>query len=122
MARARKGGAIQSKIAALIWGEQGTGKSTLALQSMYLKRPDGKDFRVLYIDCESGSVDDYADNLWEDGLKEDNLYIVYSQSLSEVREYIRRAANREPFTNWTITMKRQIGLFWMRMEKCSTLI
>lgn len=59
MARSRSGGAVQSKIQMILFGAPFTGKSTLALQSAYLKRPDGKPFRVLYIDPESGSIDDY---------------------------------------------------------------
>ena len=97
MARARKANAVQSKIACLLWGEQGTGKSTMSLQSAYLKRPDGKPFRVLYIDPESGSVDDYMENLIADGLNVENIYIIYSQSLEEIRGYIRKATNNEPF-------------------------
>ena len=97
MARARKANAVQSKIACLLWGEQGTGKSTMSLQSAYLKRPDGKPFRVLYIDPESGSVDDYMENLIADGINVENIYIIYSQSLEEIRGYIRKATNNEPF-------------------------
>lgn len=97
MARARKANAIQSKIACLLWGEQGTGKSTMALQSAYLKRPDGKPFRVLYIDPESGSVDDYLPSLEADGIDLANIYIIYSQSLEEIRGYIKKAADNEPF-------------------------
>lgn len=97
MAKARMGGAVQSKIAMLLWGAQGTGKSTLALQSAYLKRPDGKPFRVLYIDPESGSVDDYMDELIENDVNPNNVYVVYSQSLNEIREYIHKATNGEPF-------------------------
>lgn len=97
MATARKGSAVQSKIQMLLYGEQGTGKSTLALQLMYLKRPDGKPFRVLYLDAENGSVDDYLDDLEKDGINLNNLYIVYTQSLKETIEYIQRATKKEPF-------------------------
>lgn len=97
MAKMRKGGAVQSQIAMLLWGKQGTGKSTLALQSAYLKRPDGKPFRVLYIDAESGSVDDYMQALADDGVNLDNILLIYSQSLAEIRGYIRKATNNEPF-------------------------
>ena len=97
MAKMRKGGMVQSQIAMLLWGKQGTGKSTLALQSAYLKRPDGKPFRVLYIDAESGSVDDYMQTLADDGVNLDNILLIYSQSLAEIREYIRKATNNEPF-------------------------
>lgn len=97
MAKARKGAAIQSKLMMLLYGEQFTGKSTLALQLMYFKRPDGKPFRVLYLDPESGSVDDYIGGLIEDGINPENLYIVYTQSLGEVRQYIAKVKNNEDF-------------------------
>lgn len=97
MATSRKGSKVQSKIQMVLFGEPFTGKSTIALQLMYLKRPDGKPFRVLYIDAESGSVDDYLEGIESDGVDLDNLYIVYTQSLKETKELIRKATNREPF-------------------------
>ena len=97
MATARKGSVTQSRIAMLIYGEQFTGKSTMAMQLAYFKRPDGKPFRVLYIDPESGSIDDYLSELQDNGVDLDNLYIVYTQSLGEVREYIKKAKNNEDF-------------------------
>jgi len=97
MATARKGGKVQSKIQALLFGEQGCGKSTIASQFMYLKRPDEKPFRVLYLDGEAGSIDDMIEDIEKDGINMDNLYIVYTQSLKEVNEYIKRATNKEPF-------------------------
>ena len=63
MARARKATQTQSKLQMILFGEEGTGKSTLALQLAYFKRPDGKPFRVLYIDNECGSIDDFIGGL-----------------------------------------------------------
>lgn len=97
MATARIGSKTKSRIALLCYGEQGTGKSTLAMQLCYMKREDGKPFRVLYIDAENGSIDDYLPDLENDGVDLNNLYIVYSQSISEVREYINKAKNKEDF-------------------------
>ena len=97
MATARIGSKTKSKIAILVYGQQGTGKSTLAMQFCYMKRDDGKPFRVLYLDAENGSIDDYLPNLEKEGIDLNNLYIVYSQSLSEVREYINKAKNKEDF-------------------------
>lgn len=97
MATARSGSKIQSRLAMLIYGEQFTGKSTMAMQFAYFKRADGKPFRVLYIDPESGSIDDYLPELEENGVDLKNIYIVYTQSLGEVREYIRKAKNNEDF-------------------------
>lgn len=95
MARARIASAIQSKVGALIYGEQFTGKSTLASEFAYYKRPDGKPFRLLFLDAENGSIDDYIPNLEENGVDVRNLYIVYTQSLGEVREYISKVKNNE---------------------------
>lgn len=95
MARSRIGGNIQKKIVMLIYGEQFTGKSTMALQAAYFKRPDGKPFRILYLDAESGSIDYYLPELEADGIDTRNIYIVYTQSLSEVKDYISKVKNKE---------------------------
>lgn len=97
MAKARKGTAIQSKLMMIIYGEPFTGKSTLASQLVYFKRPDGKPFRVLYLDPESGSIDDYVGEMIDNGIDPENLYIVYTQSLGEVRQYIAKVKNNEDF-------------------------
>jgi hypothetical protein len=95
MARARKGSLIQSKLCGLLFGEPFTGKSTMAMQLAYFKRSDGKPFRVLYLDPENGSIDDYLEELQENGVDLDNIYIVYTQSVGEVREYIRKSRENE---------------------------
>ena len=97
MATSRKGGKVQSKIQMLLYGQQGCGKSTISSQLLYLKRPDGKPFRVLYLDPENGSIDDMIEDIEKDGIDTENLYIVYTQSLKEVNEYINKATNKEPF-------------------------
>lgn len=97
MARGRKGSVIQSKIQAVIYGKQFTGKSTMASQLCYFKREDGKPFRVLYIDPESGSIDDYLEDMEKNGVNLDNLYILYTQSLQEVRDYIKKVKDNEDF-------------------------
>lgn len=97
MAKARIASKIQSKLGTLIFGEQFTGKSTLASQLAYFKRPDGKPFRVLYLDPENGSIDDYLDILESNGVNIGNIYIVYTQSLGEVRQYISKVKNNEDF-------------------------
>ena len=81
----------------ILYGEPFTGKSTLALQLAYFKREDGKPFRILYLDPESGSVDDYLPALEDSGVNLDNIYIVYTQSLGEVREQIAKVKNNEDF-------------------------
>lgn len=97
MARFRSGNAIQSKIQMILFGNPFTGKSTMALQSAYLKNPDGSPFKVLYLDPESGSVDDYLPTLAENGVDMRNILIAYTQSITEVLEFIERAKNGEDF-------------------------
>lgn len=97
MARGRKGSLVKSKINMLVYGEQFTGKSTMAMDLCRLKRDDGKPFRVLYLDTENGSIDEYIEKLEDDGIDLENLYIVYTQSLQEVREYISKIKNNEDF-------------------------
>jgi len=97
MARGRKASKTKSHIATLLYGKQGTGKSTLALQLAYLKNPDGSPLRILYLDAENGSIDDYLGGLESDGINLDNIYIVYTLSLSEVRQYIDKVKNNEDF-------------------------
>jgi len=47
MARARKGTSTQTKLGFLIYGEQGTWKSSMCLEFAKYKREDGKPFKVL---------------------------------------------------------------------------
>jgi hypothetical protein len=93
MARARKGGLIQTKLGFLLYGKQGTWKSSLCLDFARMKREDGKPLRVLYIDAEAGSVDTYIDDLMDDGINPDNIYLIYTQSLKEVNDYIKKVTN-----------------------------
>lgn len=95
MAKARKAAVTQSKLMTIIYGGPFTGKSTLASQLAYFKRPDGKPFRILYLDPESGSIDDYLSELEKNGVDLNNIYIVYTQSLGEVRQYIAKVKNNE---------------------------
>ena len=97
MATGRGGSSVKTKLAFLIYGEQGTWKSSLALEFLKFKREDGKPFRVLYIDAEQGSVDTYLNQYEEDGYDLRNIYLLYTQSVAEVSEYIRRAKNHENF-------------------------
>lgn len=97
MAKARKASITQSKLGFIFYGEQFTGKSTMAMQLAYFRRPDGKPFRVLYLDPETGSIDDYLGDLENSGVNLENIYIVYTQALGEVREYIAKVKNNEDF-------------------------
>ena len=95
MATARRGSAIRNKINLLLYGDAFTGKSTLAMQAALLKREDGENYRVFVIDCESGGMDEAVDSAVEQGANPDDIYILYTQSLSEIKEYISKIANNE---------------------------
>jgi len=88
---------ILSKCGFLIFGEQGTWKSSLCLELMKFKREDGKPFRVLYIDPEQGSIDSYLENYENEGYDLRNIFIIYTQSVSEVKQFIKKAKNYEEF-------------------------
>ena len=53
MAIVSKGSSVKKNLKFFIYGEQGTWKSTLAMQLGALKREDGKPVRLLYVDAES---------------------------------------------------------------------
>ena len=97
MARARSGSVIKPKLNMLFYGEPGVGKSTLALQLAYFKREDGTPFRVLVLDAESGGCEEVLVELEENGIDLRNIYIVYSQSQKEIKDYIAKVRDKEPF-------------------------
>lgn len=95
MAKGRKAKQAKTKLNMIIYGDTFTGKTTLASQIAFFKREDGSPFRVLYIDAESGGLDSYLDRMEESGINLDNIYILYTQSLAEVRQYIAKVKNNE---------------------------
>lgn len=95
MAKGRKAKQAKTKLNMIIYGDTFTGKTTLASQIAFFKREDGTPFRVLYIDAESGGLDSYLDRMEESGINLDNIYILYTQSLAEVRQYITKVKNNE---------------------------
>lgn len=97
MAVGRGGSTVQTKLGFLIYGEQGCWKSSLALEFMKFTREDGKPFRLLFIDPEQGSIDTYLEKYEEAGYNLRNIFIVYTQSISEVKDFIKRAKNNEDF-------------------------
>lgn len=97
MAMIRKASNIRKKLHMLVYGEQGTGKSRTAMQLCYLKNAEGRPFRVLYIDTENGSIDNYTEELAANGANPDNLLVVYTQSLAEVQDYIKIVTNNDDF-------------------------
>lgn len=97
MARGRTASKIQKKLNFLCFGEPFTGKSTFASQFAYMHNEDGSPMKVLYIDAESGSIDNYLDEMESDGVDLANIYILYTQSLGEVLDYIDKVKNNEDF-------------------------
>lgn len=97
MAKAKRGSSVKKGLKFFIYGEQGTWKSSFALDFMKMKNEEGKPLRVLYIDCETGSVDNYLEDLEAQGINLDNLLLVYTTSYSEVEEYAQKAMNDEDF-------------------------
>ena len=97
MARARNGGSVKPKLNILTYGPTGAGKSSLLLQMAYFKREDGTPWRILLIDNESGGADEAVDELSENGIDTANIYIVYTQSVKETKDYINKVRDREPF-------------------------
>ncbi len=97
MARSRKASATQKKLNMICFGEQFSGKSTFASQFAYMHNADGSPMRVLYIDCESGSIDNYLDKMEADGVNLDNILIIYTNSLGEVLDFVNKVTNNEDF-------------------------
>lgn len=97
MAIARSGSTVKPKLNMLFYGEPGVGKSTMALQLAHFKREDGTPFRLLVLDAESGGCEECLAELEENGVDLRNIYIVYSQSQKEIKEYIAKVRDHEPF-------------------------
>ncbi len=91
----RQATSVKQKLGFLLYGKQGTWKSSLCLEFAKFKREDGKPFRVLYIDAEAGSIDSYLDDYEEQGIDLRNILVANTQSLSEAVSLINQAANNE---------------------------
>ena len=91
MAQIRRGGQIQSKLAFLIYGDKGTWKSSLALEFAKMKNEKGEPMKVLYIDTEEGSIDDYLDNLAMEGIDIDNIIVAKTKSFEETLNLVKQA-------------------------------
>ena len=97
MARARNGGSVKPKLNILAYGPTGAGKSTILLQMAYFKREDGTPWRILFLDHESGGADEAIEELEKNGIDTRNIYIVYTQSIKETKDYINKVRDHEPF-------------------------
>ena len=91
----RQGGLIRPKLNMLFYGAPGTGKSTQALEIAKFKREDGTPFRVFCFDIESGGVDEVLEDLENQGVDTRNIFVAYTQSLSEVELYVAKIAKGE---------------------------
>ena len=97
MARARSGGSVKPKLNILAYGPTGAGKSSILLQMAYFKREDGTPWRILFLDHESGGADEAIEELEKNGVDTRNIYIVYTQSIKETKDYINKVRDHEPF-------------------------
>lgn len=97
MARARNGGSVKPKLNILAYGPTGAGKSSILLQMAYFKREDGTPWRILLLDHESGGADEAIEELEKNGVDTRNIYIVYTQSVKETKDYINKVRDHEPF-------------------------
>ena len=97
MARGRIASKTKKKLNFLCYGDTFSGKSTFVSQFAYMHNEDGSPMKVLYIDAESGSIDNYLDEMEDNGVDLRNIYILYTQSLGEVLDYIEKVKNREDF-------------------------
>jgi tRNA pseudouridine-54 N-methylase len=91
----RQGGLIKPKLNMLFYGATGTGKSTQALEIAKFKREDGTPFRVFCFDIESGGADECLEELEAQGVDTRNVFMAYTQSLSEVEQYVDKIAKGE---------------------------
>lgn len=91
----RQGGLIKPKLNMLFYGSTGTGKSTQALEIAKFKREDGTPFRVFCFDIESGGIDECLEELEMQGVDTRNVFVAYTQSLSEVEQYVDKIAKKE---------------------------
>jgi hypothetical protein len=97
LATARKGSAVKKGLKFFIYGSYGTWKSSFALDFIRMKNENGNPLKVLFIDCETGSVDNYIEDYQEKyNIDPENILMVYTTSYQEVEEYALTAINNEP--------------------------
>lgn len=91
----RKASSVKTKLGFLLYGKQGTWKSSLCLEFAKFKREDGKPFRLLYIDGEAGSIDSYLEDYENQGIDINNILVAYTQSITETEELIKLVTEDE---------------------------
>ena len=72
----QKSNSSKRKTCFLLYGKQGTWKSSLCLEFAKFKREDGEPFRVLYIDAEAGSIDSYLEGYEAQGVDTSNILML----------------------------------------------
>ena len=98
MAKSRKGNQVQKVLSILAYGEQGTWKSSVGVEALALKNPDGSPMKVLVIDAEFGGVDTALEEKSKKyGFNPENAYIVYTESYTEVMDLLDKVKKNEPF-------------------------
>lgn len=95
MAKAKRGSSVKKGLKFFVFGEAGTWKSSFSLDFMRMKSEEGNPLKVFYIDCETGSIDNYLSDLEAEGIDLDNLFIIYTTSYTEVEEWIQKAIDNE---------------------------
>lgn len=95
MAIAKRGSSVKKGLKFFLFGEAGTWKSSFCLDFVKMKSEEGRPLRVFYVDCETGSIDNYLSDLENEGIDLDNLFIVYTTSYSEVEEWVQKAIDEE---------------------------
>ena len=94
--RIRQGGLVKPKLNILFYGSPGCGKTTQALEIAKFTREDGTPFRIWIFDAESGGTDEVLEELENQGVDTRNIFVAYTQSLSEVELYVNKIAKKEP--------------------------
>jgi len=98
MARARIGSNVEKGLKFFVYGKHGARKSNCVADFAKMKTPEGRPLKVLYLDCETGSIDGFGlDRLEAEGVDLRNIYIVYTSSISEIREYSNKFIKGEPY-------------------------
>lgn len=95
MAQARKASRVNKKINMFVYGEPFTGKTTLGIQLAKLHDENGQPMRVLVLDSEAGGCEFAIEELENEGVNLENIYVVYTQSLEEVTHYIKLVTDNE---------------------------
>lgn len=95
MAKVRKGKSVKKGLKFFIYGQQGTWKSSMALELLKMTNEEGRPLRVAYIDTEFGSVDSYLEDLESESIDTDNLLLIYTNEEAEIIEWLDNLMENE---------------------------